>query len=58
MVLNIQELYRQLDYTNNPNTRKELQQRIDTMEEQINRIVYELYNLTDDEIRIIEDDLS
>ncbi|WP_455644934.1 Eco57I restriction-modification methylase domain-containing protein [Methanosphaera sp.] len=58
IVLDIQELYKQLGCTNNPNTKKDLQQRIDTMEEQINRIVYELYNLTEDEIRIIEDDLT
>lgn len=47
-----------MDCANNPNTQKDLQQRITILEEQINRIVYELYNLTDDEIRIIEDDLS
>ena len=34
--------------------KKILQQKIDAIDKQIDRLVYELYGLTEDEIRIVE----
>jgi hypothetical protein len=37
-----------------PQTKTVLQRRIETTDRQIDRLVYELYELTEDEIKIVE----
>ena len=46
-----------LKKSNTPTERKLLQQQIDLTDKKINELVYELYGLTDEEIRIIEHNL-
>ncbi|MBR0472967.1 MAG: N-6 DNA methylase [Methanosphaera sp.] len=46
-----------LSTSNTPNERKILQKQIDITDKKINEIVYELYDLTDDEIEIIEENI-
>jgi hypothetical protein len=41
--------------TNIPNGKKRLQREIDAIDAEIDRLVYELYDLTEDEIRIVEE---
>ena len=38
-----------------PNKKTALQRQINTTDNQIDKLVYELYDLTDDEIKIVED---
>jgi len=51
----ILSLTKELDSSNTPTERKLLQKQIDLTNQKINELVYELYDLTEDEIRIIED---
>jgi len=48
------DLNRQLAEAKEPQTKTVLQRQIETTDRQIDRLVYELYSLTEDEIKIIE----
>ena len=48
------KLHKSLQNTNTPTERKLLQKQIELTDKKINELVYDLYDLTDDEIRIIE----
>ena len=41
-----------------PNEKERIQRQIDATDKQIDKLVYELYDLTDEEIKIIEDNLN
>ena len=43
--------------SNTPNERKILQQQINLSDKKINELVYELYDLTEEEIKIIEENI-
>ena len=47
-------LHKNLSATRDPRSREQLQRRIDATDKQIDRLVYELYDLTEDEIRVVE----
>ena len=47
-------LHKQLHQTNNPQEKTFLQHQIDATDRQIDQLVYELYGLTEDEIKIVE----
>lgn len=49
------DLHKQLPDANTDHTRTLLQRQIDATDRQIDKLVYELYALTDDEIRIVEE---
>ena len=48
------DLHNQLAAAKTPAEQTILQRQIDITDRQIDRLVYELYNLTEDEIRIVE----
>ena len=48
------DLHKQLADTREPRSREQIQRRIDATDKQIDRLVYELYDLTPAEIRIVE----
>ena len=48
------DLNKQLAGAKEPQTKTVLQRRIETTDSQIDRLVYELYELTEDEIKIVE----
>ncbi|AZL15903.1 Eco57I restriction-modification methylase domain-containing protein [Rickettsiales endosymbiont of Stachyamoeba lipophora] len=52
---NMLELNKKLLSTNNPNDKTKIQRQIEATDKEINAIVYKLYGLTDEEIRIVED---
>ncbi|MEI0610136.1 Eco57I restriction-modification methylase domain-containing protein [Brachyspira pilosicoli] len=54
LVENIIDLNKKLSSEKNPNTIEMLNTRIQAVDAAIDKIVYALYNLTDDEIRVIE----
>jgi hypothetical protein len=47
-------LHQQLASCNTPNEKTILQRQIDITDRQIDTLVYELYGLTDEEIRLVE----
>jgi len=47
-------LNKQLAASKTPDEKTRLQRQIDVSDRQINRLVYELYGLTEEEIKIIE----
>jgi hypothetical protein len=49
------DLQKQLSAANTPHEKAALQRQIDATDRQIDQLVYELYGLTDDEIRIVEE---
>jgi len=49
------ELHKRLAKARNPNEKTRLQRLIDATDRQIDKLVYELYDLTPDEIRIVEE---
>ena len=49
-------LHKQLDKAKNPNDKTRLQREIEATDRQIDQLVYELYGLTEDEIKIVETD--
>ncbi|MBN2129333.1 MAG: N-6 DNA methylase [Sedimentisphaerales bacterium] len=49
------ELHKSLASAKTPGERNALQRQIDATDKQIDQLVYELYGLTDDEIRIVEE---
>lgn len=54
LVQRMLDLHRQQQATGSEAARERLQREINVTDEQIDRLVYELYDLTDDEIRIVE----
>lgn len=54
LVESILELNKQLAQAKTPHDREVLQRQIDATDRQINRLVYELYELTEEEIKIVE----
>lgn len=53
----ITKLINEVNCTNTPTERKLIQQQIDITDKKINELVYKLYDLTEDEIQIIEDNI-
>lgn len=51
----MKQLHKQLAAAQNPQTRTHLLRQIDHTDRQIDRLVYELYELTDEEIAIVEE---
>ena len=47
--------YQQLKTTRTPQEKTMVQRQIETMDRKINQLVYELYDLTPEEIKIIEE---
>lgn len=58
LVKRILSLHQQLATSNTPTERTLLQRQIDTTDRQIDALVYELYGLTDEEIRTVEESYS
>jgi len=54
LVQSMLALYKTLASAKTPNEKKALQRQIDATDKQIDQLVYELYGLTDDEIKIVE----
>lgn len=52
------ELHQQLAAAQVPHTKKVVQRQIDTTDRQIDQLVYELYDLTADEIKIVEESVG
>ena len=48
------DLHKRLSAENNPQVKTALQRQIDATDKQIDRLVYELYELTEEEIAIVE----
>ncbi len=48
-------LHKQLDSAKTPTDKTAIQRQIDATDRQIDQLVYELYGLTDEEIRIVEE---
>ena len=48
-------LHKQLEAAKTPTDKTAIQRQIDATDRQIDQLVYELYSLTDDEIRIVEE---
>jgi len=48
------DLHKKLSETRDPHSREQLQRRIDAIDDQIDRLVYELYELTEEEIGVVE----
>jgi len=49
-------LHKQLAAAKNPNDKTNFQREIETTDREIDRFVYELYGLTEEEIKIVETD--
>ena len=52
------DLHQQLAEAKTPQTKTVLQRQIETTDRQIDELVYELYGLTEDEIKIVEQSVS
>jgi hypothetical protein len=52
------DLHKQLPKAKNPNDKTRLQREIDATDRQIDQLVYELYELTEEEIKIVEEATS
>ncbi len=48
-------LHKKFAAENTPQRREQVQREIDATDRQIDQLVYQLYGLTDDEIRIVEE---
>jgi type II restriction/modification system DNA methylase subunit YeeA len=48
------ELNKKITGVKNPEEKTRIQRQINSTDEQIDKLVYELYGLTDEEIRIVE----
>ena len=55
LVQQMLDLHKQLDAAKAPTDKTAIQRQIDTTDKQIDQLVYELYGLTVDEIRIVEE---
>ena len=51
----MRSLHKQLDPAKTPTDKTTIQRQIDAKDRRIDQLVYELYGLTDDEIRIAEE---
>jgi len=49
------DLHKQLDAANTAHAKTAIQRQIDATDRQIDQLVYKLYGLTEDEIRIVEE---
>ena len=49
------KLQKDIDTTRTPQSKELIQRQIDVIDKQIDKLVYELYGLTEDEIKIVED---
>jgi type I restriction-modification system DNA methylase subunit len=54
LVKQILDLHKQLAAAKNPNDKTNLQREVEATDRQIDQLVYELYGLTDEEIKIVE----
>ena len=54
LVKHILKLYNDLNNARTPQSKELIQRQIDTTDKQIDALVYELYGLTDEEIKIVE----
>ena len=52
------KLHKDLESAKTPMSKQSIQRQIDATDKQIDKLVYELYGLTDDEIKIINDSLN
>lgn len=52
------QLHQNLDAAKTPNEKKMLERQIDATDKQIDKLVYELYDLTEDEIKIVEESIN
>lgn len=57
IAIKLQKLHFKLNNTHTPTERKVLQKQIELVDQEINNKVYELYDLTDEEIEIIEENI-
>ena len=48
----------ELGNTMNPNDKTRLEREIETTDRQIDQLVYELYGLTEEEIKVVEDEMG
>ena len=48
------DLHKRLPNANAPHDKQTLQRQIDATDRQIDKLVYELYGLTEEEIRVVE----
>jgi len=55
LVSDMLKLARQLQLTKTPHEKESIQRQIDAADKQIDQLVYQLYELTDEEIRIVEE---
>ena len=55
LVQTMLDLHRELEGAKTPHGRTAIQRQIEATDQQIDRLVYELYELTDDEIRLVEE---
>ena len=55
LVENMLSLHKRLSSAQTPHEKTLLQRQIDATDNQIDRLVYELYELTDEEIAIVEE---
>ena len=55
LVQQMLDLHKRLAAAKTPDKKTRLQHQIDATDRQIDRLVYELYNLTDKEIKIVEE---
>jgi len=51
----MQQLNKELEIVNLPNQRDQLKSRIEYCDEKINKLVYQLYGLTEEEVKIVEE---
>ena len=58
MVKKILQLHEDLKSTKVPNLKSSLETQIITFESNLNKLVYQLYDLTDDEIEIVEKEVG
>ncbi|MDZ4171984.1 MAG: Eco57I restriction-modification methylase domain-containing protein [Methanobacteriaceae archaeon] len=54
----MQKLNKDLQSAKTPNSKQNIQRQIEATDKQIDKLVYDLYGLTDDEIKIIEDSIN
>lgn len=55
LVESMLELHQRLSEAKTPTDKELLQRQIDTIDHEIDRLVYDLYGLTDDEVRVVEE---
>lgn len=58
LVQRMQELSKKLVVTKNPNEKVQLEREIESTDRQIDQSVYELYELTEREVEIVEADIA